>query len=41
MQETRNPRDDREDLWRETLWSLGLVGAVVVLIVLISTLAQG
>jgi len=41
MQEKRDPRNDREDLWQETLWSLGLVGAVVILVVLISTLAQG
>jgi hypothetical protein len=40
MHDTRDPRNDRDDLWQETLWSAGLIGAVVVLIVLIAALGQ-
>jgi hypothetical protein len=40
MQETRDPQDDREDLWSEAMWSLGLMGAVVALVILISMIGH-
>jgi hypothetical protein len=41
MQETPDPEEGRDDLLAETLWSLGLLGVVVVIIVLLSMLAPG
>jgi hypothetical protein len=36
-----HPPDDRDDLWQETLWSLGLLAVVASIIVLLSVLGPG
>jgi hypothetical protein len=40
MQERRDP-DDRDGLWEETLWSLGLLAVVASIIILLSALGPG
>jgi len=41
MLETREPKDEREGLLAETLWSLGLFAAVAIIIVLLSVIGPG
>ena len=41
MQETRDPKNERDDLWEETLWSLGLLAVVASIIVLLSIIGPG
>jgi hypothetical protein len=41
MEETPDPKEERDDLLAETLWSLGLLGVVVMIIVLLSMFAPG
>jgi hypothetical protein len=38
MQETRDPEDERDGLWEETLWSLGLFAVVAVIICLLAVI---
>jgi hypothetical protein len=40
MQRSHHP-DDRDDLWQETLWSLGLLAVVASIIILLSVLGPG
>jgi hypothetical protein len=41
MLDTREPKDKREELLAETLWSLGLFLAVAFIIVLLSVMGPG
>lgn len=41
MLNTREPKDKRDELLAETLWSLGLFLAVAVLIVLLAVIGPG
>ena len=41
MLDAREPKDKRDDLLAETLWSLGLFLAVAVIIVLLSVIGPG
>jgi hypothetical protein len=41
MLDTREPKDKREELLAETLWSLGLFLAVAFIIVLLSVIGPG
>ena len=38
MQETPESKQERDDLWAETLWSIGLVAVVASIIILLSML---
>ena len=41
MFDTRDPNDERAGLLEETLWSLGLLAAVAMIIVLLSIIGAG
>jgi len=41
MLDTRDPKDKRDELLAETLWSLGLFAAVAFVIVLLSIIGPG
>ena len=41
MLDTREPKDKREELLAETLWSLGLFLAVAFIVVLLSMIGPG
>jgi hypothetical protein len=41
MLDTRGPKDKRDELLVETLWSLGLFLAVAVIVVLLSVIGPG
>jgi hypothetical protein len=37
---SRSPSDDRSDLWRETLWSIELIGSVLLVALLVAQLGR-
>jgi hypothetical protein len=41
MLDTREPKDERDELLAETLWSLGLFLAVACIVVLLSLIGPG